>query len=126
MSESITIEQLIQVIERLPADAPVDDPQKWYTTQKEHWLGWLNEYHAPGAYSRQTNQTRDARYVYNHIVEPKMLIWLIEAVKIDIEIVNAAKNVATSPLLLQQKSAATRRIVPWKIVVVALKRLSHE
>jgi hypothetical protein len=37
----------------------------WYTTQKEHWLGWLSEYCGPGYYGRK-NWQRSAEFVYNH------------------------------------------------------------
>jgi hypothetical protein len=39
----------------------------WYTSEKEHWMGWLAEYDGPGAYGRQSDQRCDARFVYNHI-----------------------------------------------------------
>ncbi len=35
---------LMRAIGRLPEDEPVDDPRKWYRTQKEHWLEWLSAY----------------------------------------------------------------------------------
>jgi len=47
--------------------------------QKEHWLGWLGAHHGPGAYGRKSNAKRNAMYAYNHIVEFKMLLWLMEA-----------------------------------------------
>jgi len=38
----------------------------WYQSQKEHWRGWLAEYHGPGYYGRK-NSRRTAEFVYNHI-----------------------------------------------------------
>ena len=38
---SVTINQFIRIIRGLRSDEPCIDPSKWYTTQKEHWLGWL-------------------------------------------------------------------------------------
>lgn len=111
-----TPKQLRRVIERLPADPPVDDPKKWYMTQKEHWLGWLGEYDGPGAYGRKIDRSRDAAYVYNHIVEVKMLLWLIDAVGVDSDLVAAARRASEPGTTLQQKSAAVRRIVPWEVV----------
>lgn len=32
----------------------------WYSSQKEHWLGWLAEYDRPGAYGRVVGQQRSA------------------------------------------------------------------
>jgi len=45
---SMTINQFIRIIRGLRSDEPYIDPSKWYTTQKQHWLGWLGEYHGPG------------------------------------------------------------------------------
>lgn len=50
----------------------------WYTSQKEHWLGWLAEYHGPGYYGRK-NSDRSAEVIYNHIACPPMALWLAEA-----------------------------------------------
>lgn len=75
--DSVSISNLMRAIERLPSDKPVMDPKKWYKTQKEHWLGWLREYHGPSAYGRKNGRRRDAKFAYNHIVEPKMLVWLV-------------------------------------------------
>jgi hypothetical protein len=98
----------------------VDSPGVWYKTQKEHWLGWLGEYHSAGAYGRQTVKKRDARFAYNHIVEPKMLLWIIEAAGVDPIAVSAAKNAAVKSSTMQGKSAAIRRIVPWETLERAL------
>ena len=79
VDKTISIAQFISAIRRLPPDEPRSQPGVWYRTQKEHWLGWLGEYHGPGAYGRAPSEERDARFVYNHIVCPEMLLWLIEA-----------------------------------------------
>jgi Fic family protein len=120
VAEAISIEQFISAIHTLPEDEPHGNPRVWYRTQKEHWLGWLKEYHGPGAYGRQTGQERDARYVYNHIVEPAMLLWLIEAAGVPSERVAAAKNAAASGTTLMQRSGAIRKHVPWAEVRKAL------
>jgi hypothetical protein len=120
MGQSVSIERFICAIEQLPSDPPVDNPRKWYKTQKEHWLGWLNDYHGPGAYGRQTDKTRDAKYAYNHIVEPKMLLWIIEAAGVDPDAISAARNASASLPTMQQQSAAIRRVVPWETLEQAL------
>lgn len=77
-NEKISIGWLIRAIRRLPSDKPKDDPRKWYKTQKQHWLGWLGEYHGPGYYGRKPQTPRNARHAYNHIMCPEMLLYLIE------------------------------------------------
>jgi hypothetical protein len=41
MEENISIAKFIRAIEALPSDEPQVIPGRWYQTQKEHWLGWL-------------------------------------------------------------------------------------
>lgn len=113
---------MLRAIRRLPADAPVADPKKWYLTQKQHWIGWLGEYHTAGAYGRQVGDKRDARYAYNHIVEPKMLLWLIEAAGLPAATVRKAKKGAAQGKTMMAQSAAIRRLVHWDEVAEALWR----
>jgi hypothetical protein len=51
-----------------------NDEGVWYTSQKEHWLGWLSEYDGPGAYGRKRWMGRSAEFVYNHINCPPMVV----------------------------------------------------
>ena len=69
-----------------------------------------------GAYGRLPNKKRDAKFAYNHIVEVKMLLWLIDAAGVDPERVMLARRAADGVELLQQKSAAVRKHVPWEDV----------
>lgn len=80
--DAISISRFLAAVRRLPSDSPVASGTPGYNnyqTQREHWLGWLDPNSTTGTYSRQSGKGRDARYVYNHIVEPKMLLWLISA-----------------------------------------------
>ena len=100
MGKPISIGRFIKAIRALPADEPQVYPKKRYATQKEHWLGWLCGYYGPGVYGRNPETRRDAEYVYNHIVEVKMLLWLIEAAGIEPELVSMARAVRLGNLLL--------------------------
>ncbi len=127
MAKFTSIAKFIRAIEALPSDEAQITPGKWYKTQKEHWLGWLREYHGPGAYHRAVKTKRDARFAYNHIVEPKMLLWLIWAAGIRSELVTAAQQDASRADSMMQKSAAIRRQVPWsEIEAVLWGTGSHE
>lgn len=110
----ITIQEFIAAIHRLPADRPVVDPRKYYRTQKEHWLGWLGEYNTRGAYGRKAGMNRDARYAYNHVVEPKMLLWLISAAGVRPGLVWAARRDAAEQKSMMAQSAAIRARVSWE------------
>jgi hypothetical protein len=121
MGDKITRpKDLARIIKRLPSDAPRIRHGIWYRTQKEHWLGWLSEYDGPGAYGRIVRAGRDARFVYNHIVCPDMLLWLAEAAGVNPQVVEAARNEAIQKVSLQSKSAAIRRHVPWSEIAQAL------
>ncbi len=120
---TMSIAQFIEVIERLPSDPPNHDPRVWYTTQKEHWLGWLRDYDGPGGYGRIPGQKRDAKYAYNHIVNPQMLLWLIEAIGVRSDLVEAATRASAEGKSLMQMSGSIRKCVPWAMVYDAIRRL---
>ncbi len=122
-----SMEWFIQAIRGLPSDEPVADRQPGYNnyrTQKDHWLGWLDPDSNTGTYPRRSAPERDARYVYNRIVEPQMLLWLISASGVRQELVHAAARAAEEAASLAGKSAAIRRHVPWQVVAAALA--AHE
>jgi hypothetical protein len=88
----------------------------WYTSQKQHWLGWLSEYDGPGYYGRK-NRGRSAEFAYNHINCPPMVLWLGEASGVTkAKIVKAKQAAESARSTLPSQSAAIRRIIPWKII----------
>ena len=91
----------------------------WYTTQHQHWLGWLKQYDGPGAYGR-TGRDYSAEFAYNHIVNPQMLIYLAEAVRIDRALLRAAAKAALASTTMSAMSGAIRRVLPWKVIERAL------
>jgi len=113
---------LIRIIRQLPSDERVPDRTPGYNnynTQKDHWLGWLDPTAGTGTYPRKTGKDRDARYVYNHIVEPKMLLWLISAAGVRPDSLDAAKQSARSATSMASKAKAIRSHVPWPVVAAA-------
>jgi len=120
-----SIEWFIHVIRRLPSDDPVAKGHPGYnryTTQKAHWLGWLDPNSGTGTYPRKDEAGRDASFVYNHIVEPQMLLWLVRAAGIKEELVQAAMQAADSVPAMSSKSAAIRKLIPWPEVASALAK----
>jgi len=132
----MTPRQLAAKIRKLRARVPMTDEFErvltrsgiWsrsrasYTSQKQHWLGWLSEYDGPGYYGRK-NSRRSADFVYNHIVCPPMVLWLVEASGIPKAKVAEAKQAAMSARPhLPAQSAAIRKIIPWKIIEVRLEK----
>lgn len=122
--EEGSIRWFIRAISALPSDEPVAVRQAGYNnyrTQKDHWLGWLDPHSGTGTYARRDVPGRDARYVYNHIIEQKMLRWLINAAGVDRELVRAAETAADEASSLAGQSAAIRRHVPWEVMLMALR-----
>ncbi len=73
---------------------------------KEHWQERLKAYTGEGAYTRK-NWDRDARFIYNHINCPDMLIWLGDAAGVQKSLVNKAKDAALA--VKTEKICADRR-----------------
>ncbi len=91
----------------------------WNPTQHGHWLGWLAGYDRDAHGSKEA--TRSAEFVYNHILNPQMLIWLAEAVGLS----SRRIELATTAALANTKSLATmsgaiRKVVSWRTVERAL------
>ena len=120
MTKPISIRRFRDAIKKLPSDRRRDTPGNLYKTQKEHWLGWLREYHGPGYYGRQDSTPRNAKLAYNRIVEVKMLLYLAKASGVSsrrLAKVCAAERAAPS---LQAKSGAVRKVIPWEVIEEAL------
>ena len=115
-----SIRDFLIAISRLPEDRPVRNPRKWYLTQKEHWIGWLFEYNGPGAYGRKTTDGRDAKFVYNHVVQPEMLVYLAWASGVSRTKVAAARKVLGTNQSLMRQASAIRKLLPWELVASAL------
>lgn len=122
----ISVKEFLRVIRRLPTDKPIDNPSVWYRTQKEHLIGWLEQHDGAGAYGRKIDVKRDARFVYNHIVCPQMLLWLSRASGVPSELTQAAMGESGMATSLQQKAATIRRYVPWEMMADALWRPSDK
>ena len=111
---------LRRAIQKLPAGKSLKRPGVWYLTQREHWLGWLKYYNTKGAYDRIPGLNRDARYAYNHVVCPPMLLWLASAAGVKMSLMRAAKREAATLERMRAQAGAIRRHVPWEVVAEAL------
>lgn len=97
--------------------------KQWYRSQKEHWLGWLSEYHGPGYYGRKDSY-RSSEFVYNHIVCPPMVLWLAEASGVPKSTVAKAKRAALSAKpSFPAQCAAIRKVIPWELIKLRLGNL---
>lgn len=95
-------------------------PKAWYKNQKEHWIGWLQDYPTGGAYGRK-NSKRDAEYIYNHIQNISMLFWLCEAAGVSNSVLNKAiKNIVSTSE--RKQCGALREVIPWPILEKSLSK----
>src|SRR6202158_4856670 len=98
------------------------DKDVWYSSQKEHWMGWLSEYDGPGAYGRKTWSGRTAEFVYNHIGCPPMVLWLAEAAGVPKKEILAAKRSALSGGRNRGSHCALiRKAIPWSAIEERLR-----
>lgn len=94
----------------------------WYKSQKERWLGWLREYGGPGYYGR-ANWDRSPEFVYNHVNCPPMVLWLGEAAGVaKRRVVQASQSALSAGPHRPSRSAAIRKLIPWKEVEAALAK----
>jgi hypothetical protein len=98
------------------------DKEVWYSSQKEHWMGWLSEYDGPGAYGRKNWNGRTAEFAYNHIGNPSMLLWLAEAAGVPKKNLLAAKRSALSGRRNRTSHCALiRKAIPWSVIEEQLR-----
>lgn len=122
----MTPAELVRVIERLPEDQPLTDdlegrtgngypgPRRpWYSSQKEHLLGFIGEYGTPGAYGRATFDGT-AREWYQRFQCAPGLLWLAEALGEDTAVLQASIDaIRAAGIRPASQCGAFRRIVPW-------------
>jgi len=105
----------------MPEGRRVRSRSVWYESQKEHWVGWLYHYNSPGAYSRKVVSGRDAKFVYNHVVCPGLLLYLAQEAGVDPKLVRAARRAVSVRSTLMGQAGEIRRIIPWSVVFEALQ-----
>lgn len=93
----------------------------WYKIQHKHWWGWPSGCRGPGTNGRQ-DWDKSAEFVYNHVVNPQMLVYRAEAAVVSELLVEAAASAAlANNSTMMSMSASVRRTVPWEMVERALR-----
>ena len=112
----LKLEVKAPITEKLQAEFASRKSRKldaWYSSQKEHWLGWLKEYDGPGYYGRE-NWDVEAKTVFNRVVNPCMVLWLGEACGLPRKQVQAAAAAALAAEdRMAAQSGAIRKVIPW-------------
>ena len=126
--------ELRQLISRLPSAQPLTDaferrnPLKkapWYSSQKEHLVGWLDDYGGAGAYDRQ-RPGQDARHFYMHFQCAPGLLWLAEALGEEPKVLKAAiKAIEAAGAKGAAQCGAFRKVISWTRIeaLVAMRKV---
>jgi hypothetical protein len=101
--KEVSIEDFIKAIEKLPKHE-----------HRQRWIRWLADYDKPGPFNRQAGEKRSAKFAYNNLAYPEMLLWLIQAAGIDKGLADLAKSDSDQFENVRRKAAAIRKRVPWK------------
>lgn len=101
--KGVSIEELIVAIRKLPKHH-----------YREVWIRWLSNYDKPGPYNRRPGEQHSAKFAYNNLAYPEMLLWLIQAAGADDGLVEMAVSDSEQFENVRRKSAAIRKRVPWE------------
>jgi hypothetical protein len=119
---SQTIEELLAKVRRLPAITPQASKlplNHRYETFQEQWIGWLEQYDGPGYYGRADGK-RDARWVYQHLNNGNMIVWLNEAAGESPSTVEATIADMQRFDVVQSQAKIARSHLPWERVAKLL------
>ncbi len=93
----------------------------WYSSQREHMVGWFSELAGPGAYNRK-GRGHDARFGYTHSQCPEALIWIGEALGERPEVVKQAVDAMKQNPHHSAQCGAIRKLIPWARIVELLDK----
>lgn len=127
----MTGKQFAEILRRLEPHLPISDKYErdhlpgthWWSSQREHLVGWLTELDGPGAYDRKSRGL-GARHAYNHFQCAPGLLWIAEALGEDPDVVAMAASEAQGSGRPASQCAAIRRTIPWERIaeLAALNR----
>lgn len=77
----------------------------------------MSEYDQPVYYKRLAGMKRSAKFAYNHMANPEMLIRLIQEAGVSKDLVKLAEHdYNRAPENVHKQSAAIRKRVPWDVL----------
>lgn len=126
---------LLRLVERQDSNAPLTKQledalhvgpgygRAWYSTQREHWLRWLQEYPTAGPYGRRPTSRTLAQVVYGRIICPPMVFWLAETFVVDHHLLRKAHKAAVAaPKNQASQSRAIRSVLSWYVVFASIRQ----
>jgi|GEM_PF-1697942 len=120
---SIPAAAFARLLRRLPEHLPVSDAyeaehlpgKRWWSSQREHMVGWFSELAGPGAFNRKSRGL-DAKHGYNHLQCAPGLLWIAEALGEDPAKLTTAAAAAAPCRSVASQCAAIRNVIPWASV----------
>jgi hypothetical protein len=129
LSESMSLDELAGHIERFDALTPITadlirrvfrpGEETKPEPLKKSWLGWISNYPKTDV-NRRKDSDRDARFVYNHLHMPVMLLWLAESAGVSRDLLERASAAVPADTSGPTQCAQLRKAIPWKHVEAAL------
>lgn len=107
-------EDLLSAISILP-----DQTRLLPRSYKQQWLDWLSGYDGPGFYGRE-NSDRTARFIFNRLNNPAMILWLAEASGVDQTLIRQASQFPRKNASKQTQAASVRTIISWELIEARL------
>lgn len=117
-------QEMVRVFRTLEPHLPISDeyervqPQKkgvWWSSQKEHMIGWFRSQRTKGSgsYSRN-NPNTSARTTYNRLLCPAAFIWIAEALGEEPHVIQAAVDAALNEPNARKRPGLVRKYLPWE------------
>lgn len=122
-SADISVTDFVRVLSQLEPYLPISDEYEhtkgqksgvWWSTQKEHMVGWFSSQLTlgSGAYTRERTNS-SARTTYNRLLSAGAFVWMAEALGEDPDIVRRAADAARNEPNARKRPALLRRHLPW-------------
>jgi hypothetical protein len=120
-ADDISAHGFARILGRCSDHYPVSDAYErdylpgnhWWSSQREHVTGWLEELDGPGAYDRKSRGL-GARHFWQHFQCAPGLLWVAEALGEDEDVVKRASEEASGAGRPASQCAAIRKVIPWE------------
>ncbi len=98
---------------------------KWYRSQKEHWLGWIVFQEYKAQMSQRELSSIPAKERWRGLNCIPMMFWLAEAAGVHTDLLAEAEAIAEMEAVAKtfdcpQHGKAMRKVLPWPILETAL------
>jgi hypothetical protein len=98
---------------------------KWYRSQREHWLGWVEFQDRKALEAGQSPNALLAKAVWNRLKCSPMMFWLAECSGVSADLLSKAETEAAQAAVLNPKDGnphgrMIRSVLPWPVLESAI------